>query len=394
MSLRSIKIITLTKRTISVLIYFPIAAVLKILSIKVPHFYVDRIGHLVVDPDSFLKEHYLLHGSFPRCILIAPRSLYGLPVNQSILGYWKKYFIVIQNPVLARLLSPLCFHPLLKSDEKYAATQGGTSSVYEINARWGDRDPLLKITDQDLNAGRNILMQMGLQENDWFVCVHMREGGFSPSDEHFHGHRNANIETFIPAIQYIIDQGGKCIRMGDKTMTPMPPIDGLIDYALSPYKSDFMDVFLCSECLFFLGSNSGLFEISTVFGTPVAASNMGPITSLPTGMHDISIPMMHSEFAQNDLLSFSEVLDTEIANYRVSDDFKKAGIDIIPNTKEEILELAIEQFQKVNNSFIVSETNEVLQKKYKALFKPGHYGYGYASKIGEKFLERYSHLLP
>ena len=394
MSLGYKNIITLTKRAISVLIYFPIAAVLKILSIKVPHFYVDRIGHLVVDPDSFLKEHYLLHGSFPRCILIAPRSLYGLPVNQSILGYWKKYFIVIQNPVLARLLSPLCFHPLLKSDEKYAATQGGTSSVYEINARWGDRDPLLKITDQDLNAGRNILMQMGLQENDWFVCVHMREGGYSPSDEHLHSFRNPSIETLLPAIQYIIDQGGKCIRMGDKTMTSVPSIDGLIDYALSPYKSDFMDVFLCSECLFFLGSNSGLFEISTVFGTPVALSNMAPITTLPRGRHDISIPMMHSKFDQNVLLSFPEIMDTEIANFRYTDNYKKAGIDLIPNTQEEILELVTEQFQKGTNSFVLSEANEVLQKKYKALFKPGHYGYGYASKIGEKFLERYSHLLP
>ena len=66
----------------------------------------------------------------------------------------------------------------------------------------------------------------------------------------------------------------------------------------------------------------------------------------------------------------------------------------ILNTEDEILELAIEQFQKVTNSFVLSEANEVLQKKYKALFKPGHYGYGYASKIGEKFLERYSDLLP
>ena len=126
-----------------------------------------------------------------------------------------------------------------------------------------------------------------------------------------------------------------------------------------------MDVFLCSECLFFLGTNSGLFEVSIVFGTPVALSNMGPITSLPRGRHDISIPMMHSKSGQNDLLSFSEVLDTEIANYRETDDFKKAGIDLIPNTQEEILELATEQFQKVTNSFVVSEANEVLQKNIK-----------------------------
>ena len=121
---------------------------------------------------------------------------------------------------------------------------------------------------------------------------------------------------------------------------------------------------------------------------------MSPLSSLPRGRNDLSIPMMHSKSGQNDLLSFSEIMNTDIANYREVSDFKKAGIELIPNSKEEILELATEQFQKVTNSFVLSEANEVLQKKYKALFKPGHYGYGYASKIGEKFLERYSHLLP
>ena len=394
MSLEYQNIITLIRRVISVLIYYPIAVVFKTLSIKIPHFYVDRIGHLLADPDSFLKEYYLLNGSFPRCFLIAPKSLNGLPINQTILDYWKKYFIVIQNPILARIFMPLCFHPLLRSEEKYAATQFGTSITYDINNKWGERDPLLKITGEDFKAGHNILMQMGLKENDWFVCVHARESGFDKqSDGSIADHRNVNIETFIPSIQYIINQGGKCIRMGDSSMSPCPKIDGLIDYAIGPYKSDFMDVFLCSESLFFLGSNSGIFEISIVFGTPVAISNMSPLTSIPRGRHDLSIPMIHSKSGQNDLLPFSEIMNSDIANYRSADDFKKAGIILVPNSKEEILDLTTEQFQKVTNSFVQDKDNGLLQKKYKNLFKPGHYGFGHASKIGEKFLKSYSDLL-
>jgi len=238
-------------------------------------------------------------------------------------------------------------------------------------------------------------MEMGLKENDWFVCVHARESGFDKDKGgHVADHRNIDIETFIPSIQYIIDQGGKCIRMGDSSMSPCPKIDGLIDYANSPFKSDLMDVFLCSESLFFLGSNSGIIEVSTGFGTPVAITNMSPLSSLPRGRHDLSIPMMHSKSGQNDLLSFSEIMNSDIAHYREANNFKKAGIKLIPNSKEEILELATEQFQKVTNSFIQDKDNRLLQKKYKNLFKPGHYGFGYASQIGEKFLKRYSDLLP
>ena len=134
-------------------------------------------------------------------------------------------------------------------------------------------------------------------------------------------------------------------------------------------------------------------DVDTVFGTPVAISNMSPLTSIPRGRHDLSIPMIHSKSGQNDLLPFSEIMNSDIANYRSADDFKKAGIILVPNSKEEILDLTTEQFQKVTNSFVQDKDNGLLQKKYKNLFKPGHYGFGHASKIGEKFLKSYSDLL-
>jgi putative glycosyltransferase (TIGR04372 family) len=383
-------ILFLIKRWVSIIIYSPFALIFKIFSIKIPYFFTERIGHLVVDPESFLKEHYLLHGKYPRCILIArPNNI----ANEKILEYWKKYFIVIKNPFLCRLLFPLCFHPLLKLDQ-YAATINATSSIYQINTSWGERDPLLKISDSDLEIGRETLVQMGLQEGDWFVCIHSREGGYSPSDEHLHSFRNIPIEDYLPAVEFIISNGGKCIRMGDSSMQPAPEEEGLIDYALSPFKSELMDIFLCSECLFFLGSNSGIFELSTLFGKPVALANMAPMSVVPRGKADLSLPMLYADSASGKKLEFSEIMQTEKGNYRTTKEFQDAGIKLQKNKPSEILELAKEQYLRTKNIYTSKDTNQVLQKKYKSLFKEGHYSFGYASKIGEDFLQRYSKLLP
>lgn len=379
-----------TKRLFSVIIYFPIALIFKIFSIRIPYFFTERIGHLVVDPDSFLKQHYMLNKSYPHCVMLAPPHLVA---NSRLIEYWKKYFFVIENQFLCRLLLPLCFHPLLKLEERYAATINASSSIYKINTEWGEQKPLLQITDSDSAIGFETLGKMGLSKEDWFVCIHAREGGYSRSDEHLHSFRNTPIEDFLPSIKYITSQGGKCIRMGDSTMQSAPKIEGLIEYALSPFKSEVMDIFLCSECLFFLGSNSGLFELASLFGKPSALANMAPMSMVPKSPYDLSIPMLYTHADSGELIDFKSVMQTSKSNFRTSKEFKDAGIALQKNKPSEILELAKEQYLRTKNIYTSKDTNQVLQKKYKSLFKDGHYSFGYASKIGEDFLQRYSKLL-
>ncbi len=379
------------KRGLSVIAYLPFAILLRVFSIKIPYFSVERIGHLVVDPESFLKEHFLEHNRFPRAILLSPINFVA---NKDLLNYWNQYFFVIKNPIICRFLMPLCFHPLLESDEKYAFVFNKTSSIYKTSASWKNREPLLKLTAKDKNDGKKILKKLGLEESDWFICVHARGGGYSPTDENLHSFRNTSIEDFIPAVQFINSVGGKCIRMGDASMPPVPKDSGFIDYALSSYKSDAMDIFLCSECFFFLGSNSGIFELSSLFGTPAAVVNMAPMSILPRDSKVISLPMLYSYSNSTEHILFEEIMLTDKSNYRTQEEFSNGGITLVPNKPEEILELAIEQYQRITNIFSTSDPQETLHNKYKALFKPGHYGYGFASRIGEKFLQRHRELLP
>lgn len=63
------------------------------------------------------------------------------------------------------------------------------------------------------------------------------------------------------------------IRMGDPSMPKMPKMPRTIDYAHCPQRVEWMDVFLISEALFFLGTTSGLANAVISLGTPCLLVN-------------------------------------------------------------------------------------------------------------------------
>jgi len=115
------------------------------------------------------------------------------------------------------------------------------------------------------------LHSMGVKPGAWFVCIHIRESGYrnDPGSP-----RNGDPRDFLPAIEEIIRRGGLVVRLGDKSMTPLPPLPGLVDYALSGFQSTLMDAFLVSECSFFVGTSSGPHALASLFGKTLILTNV------------------------------------------------------------------------------------------------------------------------
>ena len=132
----------------------------------------------------------------------------------------------------------------------------------------------LKITltkQQKLN-GELKRLEMGLPEDAWFFCLHVREDGFWNNQT---GYRSADIDNYIEAIKEVTSRGGWIVRMGDSTMKRLPlEMEHVIDYPFTSVKSDLMDLYLVSKCQAFLGTSSGLLEIATLFQRPIIMTNM------------------------------------------------------------------------------------------------------------------------
>lgn len=116
-------------------------------------------------------------------------------------------------------------------------------------------------------------LKMGIPKDDWFVCLHVREGGFH-NDYQASACRNASIQNYIPGIKAIVDAGGWVVRLGDKAMTPLPVMQRVIDYPHTSFKNGLMDIYLIQECRYFMGMQSGLMDTALLFQKPHLITNM------------------------------------------------------------------------------------------------------------------------
>ncbi|MCP4005948.1 MAG: TIGR04372 family glycosyltransferase [bacterium] len=369
----------------------PVLLLQRLFDFRFVAFTTGRIGHLASEPDLFIKEGRLdLRPDFREIVLVRPDRI----ANASMLEYWAQYLRIVRSPLLTWLLWPFAKDPRLIYDtQAYATVQKSTATYGRILTDWGDRAPLLELTSEHRRRGERVLRELGVPEGAWFVAAHCRESGFAPKDQQ--NFRNADALTFIPAIEEIVSRGGWCIRLGDSTMKPLPSMRNVVDYALSDAKSDWMDVFLCASARCFLGSASGLANLSPIFGVPSAQANQVPLSVVvPCGNPMIGIPKLVWSETEARYLDFKGIFDSSVESFRYDEDWDEAGYRLVDNTADEILELVRELLEYADGAPGYTPDDERLQAAFKGLMHDGHYSYGAPGRVGRDFLRRHETLLP
>jgi putative glycosyltransferase (TIGR04372 family) len=300
--------------------------------------------------------------------------------------YWRQYIRIIPPGLLQRFLAGVRDHVGPIDDlADYAFNITVPARAYEIQGKWNGRPPLLSLTSDDRERGQRVLHDMGLPEDAWFVCLHAREGGYSPADEHHHSYRNVDISSYDQAMVDIRARGGWCIRMGDSSMSPVKSEPGFIDYALSRFKSDWMDIYLCASCRFFLGDNSGLFNLAGAFGTVAALTNTVPLVCGYSAYYGhLSIPKQMLRHGRR--MTLPECFSKDVGWLRLTFEFEKAGISFIDNSSDEIAALAREVFGRLDGTVTYTAEDEMLQERMRGLIQPGQDCWQTSSRIGRDYL--------
>ena len=374
-------------------VFLPITIIAHLAGYRRVPIYVERIGHLASEFDCFLKEQALGRLPARRWFVVA---LHSKVANPCLLEYWKRHVPVLQNPWLCTLLAAMGRHGLMELDISHytpISALRGAATYYSVLAAWGNRPPILTLDEAHRTRGRAVLAEMGVPSDAWFVAIHAREPGFSVQDESAHAFRNSDILRLIPAIQEIRRRGGWIVRMGDPTMRPFSPTEGVVDYAHHPAKSDWMDVFLCASARFFVGNSSGLFVVSTAFGVRCALANMVATSHLAFSPTDISIFKLIRSERHGRYLTFDEIFSLPVANYGLAQLFTENGYTVEENTAEDLRDLVVEMLDSVEGSYRVTEEDCARQTRFMSLLRPGHFGYGAAGRIGGAFLRRHGALL-
>ena len=246
----------------------------------------------------------------------------------------------------------------------------------------------LEFTELEKVKGELGTRWIGVPSYRKIICFHARDSlylNYLPGDWSYHNYRDADIQDFLPAVEKISYRGYTMVRMGAKVKDKLPKIHGVIDYATTE-RTDFMDIYLCSRCKFFLGTNAGIIQVAMMFRKPVVCVNVLPYKSiLSFSSNDLVICKRLWHIKEKRFLSFKEIINSEIFTYAESQKYIDAGLEVVDNTPEEIFEATEEMNDLLDRRRTYTQEEIDRQKSFKELL--GEVG---LPIIGSKFLRRYN----
>ena len=130
----------------------------------------------------------------------------------------------------------------------------------------------------------------GIAPDARLVCMHARESGYKQGreiqdDKPVLGRddrtRNARIESYFEAVDYLVGRGYTVVRLGDPTMTPVSR-PGVVDLATSPMRSNLLEVHCLLRSAFIIAGESAYVNVIYLTNTPILLINATePISAYP-----------------------------------------------------------------------------------------------------------------
>lgn len=256
---------------------------------------------------------------------------------------------------------------------------------------------ILKIPQNDIVKGEHLLKSLGVPKNSKWICIHNRDSsyltyqqkkGYLPKvNFSYHNIRDFSINDLIPAADYFTKKGFYVLRTGvttnEKLITKNPKI---IDYVNSKYRSDFGEIFLFSNCEFYFGSTAGCWKIAKFFRKPAFLINgfgFADLFLMPWKYPGIFKKLKSKQ--NNKFLSVTDMVKDNLNHLTDKNLLDKKGIEVVNNTPDEILDLAIEavEYYKKNNINSPKKLDLFFNEVSKGSLK--NYKY-YKNPIGKKFL--------
>jgi putative glycosyltransferase (TIGR04372 family) len=210
-----------------------------------------------------------------------------------------------------------------------------------------DPRPLIGFTNEEQDAGWLSFDELGIPRGSSFICFNVRDSAYGsepfptdPEKNASHDYRNPPIHNYVPAVEFLLECGYYVVHMGKVVAHPFPvEHPQFIPYAGNSLRSNFLDVFLYAHCsLAVQGSGSGIDTLASIFNKPLCTTDGIPVwaylhTPNNTALRVI-VPALLEDIAGGRILTVREMATN---GFLQNQDYKSAGVRVIPNTPDEIL---------------------------------------------------------
>ncbi len=184
-----------------------------------------------------------------------------------------------------------------KFNEKKFVIEKPSYGERDMDSLINSNPNIIKFSDDEINLGNKYLEKLGLNQNDTFVCLIIRDnfffknflkGNYNYKSSEF---KNSNIENYNMAAKALNKKKIKVIRMGAGSEKEWSLTDNLynFDYSKSKYRSGFMDFYLVHRSKFTITNGTGFYWIPYLLKKPLVMADFIPIGGLcsyvPNSIH-------------------------------------------------------------------------------------------------------------
>ncbi len=330
------------------------------------------------------------------------------PNEQLTKMYKRELFLVDSKTPMLRFFFTVLYLFFAAKSKIHANLKHGHKC--EFARAWQEGRPVMKFTKKELKKGEELLRNLGIPEGKEFVCISLRESEYYKQFQPYKAQAQANnlnveayadtfirnppLEDYLPTMKMLTEQGFYVVRMGQVTSQKIPKnlSEKIIDY-VSKNRTSFGDVFLFATCKFMIaGGAPGSWLFSSSFNKPVIISGNYAFEIIGVRKGDLTINNKLFWNEKRSFFTFKELIKKS-RYYSLKSTCEKDGVKLFHNTPEEINDVVQEMVQKLNNTWKITEKDELLQQKFNKLLKPIDEPYGLPGKIGAKFLRKYEYLI-
>jgi len=300
-----------------------------------------RYGHLALEPEIFLAEREIIKatkGSSKRVISVWSLGPVAKQSNKYLASKWKQELLVFPSWFVSSLHSVGSVFPVLKLNEPKLSITGSMNGLDKTASH-------VSFTANEREEGKKGLVKIGINPDQPYVCLIVRDGGHYKSKGEIEsaGYEvlNFDINNFSGVAEALVESGFQVIRMGsgsERPFTSKP--EGVIDYALSGNRSEFLDVFIAATCEFAVSTQTGPDAVCMLFRRPVLYVDITSYSQFFFGskLATWSPARLHKN---GEILNLSEIVNSEIAWFKDPNLFSKNEISQQKSSSNELKELVL-----------------------------------------------------
>ncbi len=228
------------------------------------------------------------------------------------------------------------------------------------------------LSDEERASGLQLRDRLGIPRDAKIATVHARESGYLPNLS-YHSFRDVDIQTYVPAIEHLVDQGFWVVRIGDSSMVPLKTSRReVVDLTTLQPADDFSFPYFVAESSLFLGTASGPSGVARAFHIPCVDVNWPIDSAMWGGSHDLLVPMHHKSLRLNRRLTYEEILMSSLPECWEADEYVAESVELERNSPEEVLAAVDEMIHRLEGRFQTETELIAHERRTRAIEEKAH----------------------